>query len=98
MRNRPYGFEIYLINVKTMRTIALVLVAFSEKLNFKGLGITVIEKRKLLHNLDKPIETLKICYHSLVIMVYCETKMTPNFLNFMPFKHNKTRINHDCAK
>ena len=28
--NRPNGFEIYLVNVKTMRTI----VAFSEKLNF----------------------------------------------------------------
>ena len=31
MRNHPYGFEIYLVNVKTMRTI---FVAFSEKLNF----------------------------------------------------------------
>ena len=34
MRNRPYGFEIYLVNVKTMRTIAPIFVAFSEKLNF----------------------------------------------------------------
>ena len=34
MRNRPYGFEIYLVNVKTMRTIAQIFVAFSEKLNF----------------------------------------------------------------
>ena len=33
MRNCPYGFEIYL--VKTMRTIAQIFVAFSEKLNFK---------------------------------------------------------------
>ena len=32
--NRPYGFEIYLVNVKTMRTIAQIFVAFSEKLNF----------------------------------------------------------------
>ena len=31
MRNRPYGFEIYLVNVKT---IAQICVAFSEKLNF----------------------------------------------------------------
>ena len=30
VRNRPYGFEIYLVNVKTIRTI----VAFSEMLNF----------------------------------------------------------------
>ena len=35
MRNRPYGFQIYLVNVKTMRTIAHIFVAFSEKLNFK---------------------------------------------------------------
>ena len=34
VRNRPYGFEIYLVNVKTMRTIAQIFVAFSEKLNF----------------------------------------------------------------
>ena len=34
MRHPPYGFDIYLVNVKTMRTIAQILVAFSEKLNF----------------------------------------------------------------
>ena len=36
MRNRPYGFEIYLENVKTIciRTIAHIFVDFSEKLNF----------------------------------------------------------------
>ena len=34
MRNRPYGFEIYLENVKTIRTIAQIFVAFSKKLNF----------------------------------------------------------------
>ena len=34
MRNRPYGFEIYLVNVKTIRMIAQIFVAFSEKLNF----------------------------------------------------------------
>ena len=36
MRNLPHGFDmIYLVNVKTMRKIAQVFVAFSEKLNFK---------------------------------------------------------------
>ena len=30
------GFEIYLANTKTIRTIAQIFVAFSEKLNFKG--------------------------------------------------------------
>ena len=34
LRNRPYGFEIYLVNVKTIRTIAQIFVAFSEKMNF----------------------------------------------------------------
>ena len=29
---RPYGLKIYLRNVKTMRTIAQIFVAFSEKL------------------------------------------------------------------
>ena len=31
MHNRPYGFEIYLVNVKTMRTIAQVFVKTEEK-------------------------------------------------------------------
>ena len=34
MRNRPNDFEIYLVNFKTIRTIAQIFVAFSEKLNF----------------------------------------------------------------
>ena len=34
VRNRPYGFEIYLVYLKTMRTIAQIFVAFAEKLNF----------------------------------------------------------------
>ena len=31
MRNLPHGFDIYLGNVKTMREIAQIFVAFSEK-------------------------------------------------------------------
>ena len=34
VRNCPDGFEIYLVNVKTIRTIPHIFVAFSEKLNF----------------------------------------------------------------
>ena len=30
-----YGFEIYLVNVKTMRKIKQISMAFSEKLNFR---------------------------------------------------------------
>ena len=35
-----YGFEIYLVNIKTIRTIAQIFVAFSEKLNFNGWDFT----------------------------------------------------------
>ena len=41
MRNRRYGFEIYLLNVKTIRTIAQIFVAFSEKLNFNEVCISL---------------------------------------------------------
>ena len=34
MRNLTYGFDIYLVHVKTIRQIAQIFVAFSEKLNF----------------------------------------------------------------
>ena len=34
VRNFPHGFDIYLVNVKTMRKIAQIFVAFSEKLKF----------------------------------------------------------------
>ena len=34
LHNLPYGFDIYLVNVKTIRKIAQIFVAFSEKLNF----------------------------------------------------------------
>ena len=35
MRNLPHGFDIYLVNVKTIRQISQIFVASSEKLNFK---------------------------------------------------------------
>ena len=35
MRNLPHGFDIYLVNIKTIKQIAQIFVAFSEKLNFK---------------------------------------------------------------
>ena len=34
MRNLPYGFESYLVNVKTIRQIVQIFVAFSKNLNF----------------------------------------------------------------
>ena len=37
MHNRPYGFDVYKVNIKTIRTIVHIFVAFSEKLNFTEL-------------------------------------------------------------
>ena len=34
LHNLPHGFDIYLVNIKTMRKIAQIFVAFSEKLKF----------------------------------------------------------------
>ena len=49
LRNLPHGFDIYLVNVKTMRKIAQIFEVFSEKLNFKDLVKTQgDEKRKIL--------------------------------------------------
>ena len=39
LRNLPHGLEIYLVNVQTMRKIAQIFMAFSEKLNFKNLKL-----------------------------------------------------------
>ena len=35
LERNTIGFEIYLVNVKTILTIAQIYVTFSEKLNFK---------------------------------------------------------------
>ena len=37
LHNLSHGFDIYLVNVKTMKKIAQIFVAFSEKLNFTGI-------------------------------------------------------------
>ena len=37
MRNLPNGFDTYLAYFKTLKKIAQILVAFSEKLNFNKL-------------------------------------------------------------
>ena len=37
LRNLPHGFDIYLVNVKTIRQIVQFFVALPEKLNFNGL-------------------------------------------------------------
>ena len=34
LHDHPYGFDNYLVNIKTIRKIAHIFVAFSEKLNF----------------------------------------------------------------
>ena len=54
MHNLPPGFDIYLVNVKTMRKIAQIFVAFSEKLNFTSeLGLISIWIRYHLKHLKR---------------------------------------------
>ena len=36
MRQPPHNFDVYLVDVKTIRTIVHIFVAFSKKLNFKS--------------------------------------------------------------
>ena len=45
LRNLPHGFDIYLVSVKTMRKIAQIFVAFSEKLNFNKYNAMVKKLR-----------------------------------------------------
>jgi hypothetical protein len=35
MLNLPHGLSLYSVNIKTMRKFAQIVVAFSERLNFK---------------------------------------------------------------
>ena len=51
MRNLPNGFDTYLVNVKTIRKIAQILVAFSGKLNFKQKKISANVLRSVLKKL-----------------------------------------------
>ena len=50
MRNRPDGFDIYLVNVKTIRTIAHIFVFFSEKPNFTELLRRCSRKKNMRMN------------------------------------------------
>ena len=59
MRNRPYGFEIYLVNVKTIRQIAQIFVAFSEKLNFN-------KDKSVVYTKYQTQKSHKICTHCRV--------------------------------
>ena len=47
-RNLPYGVDIYKVNVITIRQIAQIFVAFSEKLNF-----TAVLRKWPFFNVDK---------------------------------------------
>ena len=49
VRNRPYGFKIHYVNVKTMRMIVQIFVAFSEKLNFNVVVIWMLIEMAIFH-------------------------------------------------
>ena len=57
MHNLPYGFDIYLVNVKIIRQI---FVVFSEKLNFKN------KEKKFFQMLSK-----NVCNEVQVMPVTC---------------------------
>ena len=63
MRNCPYVSEIYLVNVKPMRTIAQIFMAFSEKLNFTYIFL-------LMHFHD--------IKHCVIHQCWCSWKPTKN--------------------
>ena len=50
MRNPHYGFEIYLVNIKIIRTISQIFVAFSEKLNFMKDWSVIFPKKQTFFN------------------------------------------------
>ena len=47
-RHPPYGFDIYLVNVKTIRRMAQIFVAFSEKLNFKDIFVPNLNEAQFM--------------------------------------------------
>ena len=56
MRNLPNGFDIYLVNVKTMRKKAQIFVAFSEKLNFEFFKLLPnLKISTIMLHLDTPL-------------------------------------------
>ena len=63
--NLPYGFDIYLVNIKSMRKIAQIFVAFSEKLTFtipNNVSATSIHSHGFsLNILYSNIEHMKKC-------------------------------------
>ena len=60
MHNLLYGFDIYLVNVKTIRQIKQIFVAFSEKLNFIKKNELLIMTRYVIF-LDKKVKILEHC-------------------------------------
>ena len=56
MRHPPYGFDIYLVNVKTIRRMAQIFVAFSEKLNFITITVKSTGNENTEENVVKNME------------------------------------------
>ena len=55
----PYGFDIYLVNVKTIRRMAKIFVAFSQKLNF--IHTAPVQGNMLEKKFYFILETLEFC-------------------------------------
>ena len=64
VRNLPYGFDIYLVNLKTIRQIVHIFVAFSEKLNFTShLHLYVSFRRTVVQLFESSIEIPTLCIY-----------------------------------
>ena len=75
MRNRPHGFDIYLVNIKTMRKIAPIFVAFSEKLNV------------MITSSEIQIQNISICSKNLYDAKICRSvEVSIQFLDFISEK------------
>ena len=64
LHNLPYGFDINLVNVKTIRQIVQIFVAFSEKLNFTShLHLYVSFRRTVVQLFESSIEIPTLCIY-----------------------------------
>ena len=58
MLQPSYGFEIYLVNLKTIRKMAQICVAFSDELNFKGASVQ--EQYLFISKIEFSVPALKM--------------------------------------
>ena len=97
-RNRPHGFEIYLVMVKTMWTIAQIFVAFSKKLNFTSLFREVVRNRIFFPGPTALLKALRLLNFGIFPRVYRYFQVWWFFCNinlhilFMPYVYSRPYV------